>query len=446
MKICIALVGDKHLVERLDEMIKEDTLNIQTRLVFVTLQEQLEHTLTEIEVALSICDGVLYTSPHYFKQFSKSLDHNLPTRCLDVSGNDLITGLFRESLNTNLITPLDIRNLSVDTFSRDMILASYANVGIDPVGVKIHLVQILENTFNYDKIAAQHAANYHEYGCLCVTTFRNVFTILQESNISCALAEAEKETLMSEVKSLLLLCRLKQRKNNNTVVIYTYLRAKDDFFISNENQTQEIMEINHVYELLALFSQQIDGALFTLSNNECVIVCNNQMIIEQVTSQYTEFRLIEDVNRETMFHISVGIGYGDTLLQSRQNAIIGVNNANRYGGNGAFLVYDPQHIIGPFGIPLEDNRNEKWIYDEYLTQVAKACELSINTIYRLHDIATRKRGHAFTAKELSTLMKVTPRTINRILNKLVEKSYVDVIGHHVIGERGRPSRIFCINF
>lgn len=446
MKYQIALIGDQYTVDKLEGLVAKEALNIQTYRVIFDPLERFKGLLPRVEAALSACDGVLYTDAHYFKQCSTALRHTLPARHLVISPNDLLTGLFKASLDNAAGCLVDIKNLSVDAFSREMILASYVGLGIDQAKVSIIQVPLSQGQFNHKELALAHAANHRDHGCLCITAFSNIYEELLRLGVPVALVKSGREALLRELRSLLLMCQLKRDKHNEIVVIYTYLRIKDGFFVSNENQTQEIMEINHVYELLALFSQEIDGALFTLSNNECVIVCNNQLILEQTTEQYTNFSLIRDVSRETMFHMSVGIGYGDTVLQSRQNAIIGVNHAILYGGNRAFLVYDPRHIIGPLGVPSEDSESANLIYDEYLTQVAKVSGLSINTIYKLRNIAVRKRGRAFTANELAELMQVTPRTVCRIIEKLETQGYVAVIGRHVIGKRGRPSRIIRIDF
>ena len=54
----------------------------------------------------------------------------------------------------------------------------------------------------------------------------------------------------------------------------------------------------------------------------------------------------------------------------------------------------------------------------------------------------KKHNNIFTYKELAEHMKINIRSMNRILEKLEEKGFVNVIGQEAAsGKKGRPGRL-----
>jgi hypothetical protein len=142
----------------------------------------------------------------------------------------------------------------------------------------------------------------------------------------------------------------------------------------------------------------------------------------------------------------MGIGYGITVREAKFNAQEGMKNSQNAKGNRAYIVYNNE-TIGPIASEYQaiENDQEKHL-DEQYNKIAKDVTVSINTIFKLHCIIDETRKDTFTSKELSGHLDITPRSVNRILNKLEEKGYAEVIGKKMISNAGRPSRIIKLNF
>ena len=52
----------------------------------------------------------------------------------------------------------------------------------------------------------------------------------------------------------------------------------------------------------------------------------------------------------------------------------------------------------------------------------------------------------YTAEELAQTLNITLRSANRILLKWLDAGLVDIIGEEKVAHRGRPKRIYYIQF
>ena len=90
-----------------------------------------------------------------------------------------------------------------------------------------------------------------------------------------------------------------------------------------------------------------------------------------------------------------------------------------------------------------NDSNEK-IFNDKLKIIAEKTNLSINTIFKIQCAIEQKGGNTFTSKELSDIFGVTPRSINKIIEKLQIYNYAEIVGKRVTSTAGRPSRIIKI--
>ncbi len=63
-------------------------------------------------------------------------------------------------------------------------------------------------------------------------------------------------------------------------------------------------------------------------------------------------------------------------------------------------------------------------------------------VFKLHCIIDQEKKNSFTSAELASHLRITPRSVNRILLKLESSGHAKLIGKRIIGKTGRPSRVF----
>ena len=84
--------------------------------------------------------------------------------------------------------------------------------------------------------------------------------------------------------------------------------------------------------------------------------------------------------------------------------------------------------------------------DEQFLYLSKKSKVSVRIIANLYQACRDTGRQRFTAAELADLTGVTPRTINRILAKLIDHHLAQDVGRRFKDKTGRPSRIIEILF
>ncbi|HZW49899.1 MAG TPA: hypothetical protein VFF80_07215 [Bacillota bacterium] len=80
----------------------------------------------------------------------------------------------------------------------------------------------------------------------------------------------------------------------------------------------------------------------------------------------TKFTLLDNVKENANSTVSIGIGYGNTALEAKVNALSGTEKAEKSGGDNAFLLCSNDKIIGPvYGIRGKKISDKK-IDDKFL--------------------------------------------------------------------------------
>ena len=169
-------------------------------------------------------------------------------------------------------------------------------------------------------------------------------------------------------------------------------------------------------------------------------------ILETETQNFQNLFILSDVSKNTSSTISIGIGYGITVREAKYNAQKGMKKAINSNGDKAFIVYNKK-VIGPIVSTEKKLENNTQLFiDEKYNLIASNTNISVNTIFKLHCIIDETKKKTFTSLELANHLDITPRSMNRIINKLESNNYSKIIGKKVISKAGRPSRIIELLF
>ena len=85
------------------------------------------------------------------------------------------------------------------------------------------------------------------------------------------------------------------------------------------------------------------------------------------------------------------------------------------------------------------------IQDQFLP-LAQLSGVSVRILMLLYRACRDMDRSRFTSAELADLTGVTPRTMNRILQKLMDRNLAREVGLHFTARTGRPSRLIELCF
>lgn len=187
-------------------------------------------------------------------------------------------------------------------------------------------------------------------------------------------------------------------------------------------------------ELLA-YSREVEGNIQAVDENEYLILSNKGLLNNPENVQ-TLISLIKSKNY-SRFCIGVGIGEGNTIVQSEKNARLALKLSINEGKNNIFFS-NGQEIKGPLMSSKEIEYKNS--FDKEIVKISKTAEVSSLYLEKIKSIMRKQEKNTFTSRELSEFLSISERSVNRIIKKLIEKGYAEEAEFESSAGAGRPRR------
>lgn len=180
-------------------------------------------------------------------------------------------------------------------------------------------------------------------------------------------------------------------------------------------------------------------------NDLGMLIQNTVRGIEIYTTKEKVLEIIGDhlnCGLQSLFNNNLHIGYGinKEFYSAKHLAIEAIRHAKDVGES--YLMNEKNHLI-----KLSGKGNSKGSVERLdIIRISKESNLSVDTIqniiYTMEELSTNE----LTTRDLSSTLDMTTANANRILNTLVNTGLAETDTFKQIGIRGRPSKIYRINF
>ncbi|HWR38696.1 MAG TPA: hypothetical protein VN611_04285 [Patescibacteria group bacterium] len=354
-----------------------------------------------------------------------------------------VSSLLRVLLEIQLTGRYDIRRLSSDLYESSQLYEAYEEVGIPRDILQIYITDHTPHAEDYlDHVCAFHEQHYfqHRTTC-CLTALSSVYEKLSGNGIPCFRVDPTTDVVRQTLNKIQLNHLLQVSQQSQIVALLVCIDSSHEYALINDNEYQYIIDKTNVAREIYLFAQRIQAAVAEVGPREFLLFSTKQLL-ESVTSNYEEISLLQSVKKHTSRTVSIGVGYGKTAQEAKNNASLGMARAEKSGGDRAFIIYSGGKFIGPLqsapATPLEETKRK---IDGRFLAVSEKAGVSVNTIFQLCSIITQQEKNRFTPAELAQLSGVTLRTVNRVITKLTAHGFCFEVGKRVFAKAGRPSRI-----
>lgn len=438
MAFKLGVVGHRETLDLVASLVKEYFNEVEVLTEEFGNDENITEAVERIARLQLECDGILYSRKDPYLLISGRLNHTVPVRYVEVDKSHLLISLFRATIRYGF----QPTNVSIDTFDCQATAEALLTVGIPRDRLMLRPVTVAAegDTKGFVKATlAQHLANYEDGAQLCVTNVTDVYNSLLSHNVPAALINPTVESFVHEIRNLILRYRLKSQNASPLSVLYARLRYKEKFRSYGMMPIREIDELDKAAKLVLVFAEKLDGAMFALSRWEYLLLCS-RVLLEETTDHFTEIALVEHIDRDTVFDVSLSIGCGGTVREAHSNAILASNSAFMKKTSNTVVALSREQIIGPI-TPKSEHFAQDSLTETRLQEIARTAGLSANTVNRLYQATRRRNSSLFTSAELAEILEVSIRTSNRIIQRLTEQRYARVAGKNLVKPRGRPQRV-----
>lgn len=406
----IAVLGSTTFIERLRSF--EHELST-IRLDYYTYN--IPSDAKNIVSTIKPCDAVFFSGSFPFNYAEESiLKLPIPSFYLKQDESAITTTL----LSLSFTNPTAIHKLSIDLVHPESVKSVLEDIGQTD---QTPFLMKIDTSFDLEEIVAFHT-NLQKSGAslLAITSIHAVYQRLRDNGLSVIRMIDPKSSIIKgieDTKSLALLF-----KSQSAKIAIGYLQTSKELSISEEKVKQIATSIhaNTVKEadnLYTLFSTQGD-VQEALNNN-----------------------LITSWMSPSSPPVKIAFGYGKTVIEATQNARDALSYAT---DNTAYLLTDSKELLGPY--PNSNKQISLKNNEPQLVQIAKETTLSPANLSKVIQFSRSRKSTEFTAYDLEVYLQVSRRTTERILKKLADHGYAQVVGEEMTYQQGRPRAIYELNF
>ena len=279
----------------------------------------------------------------------------------------------------------------------------------------------------------------------CITIFYKVRDILKSRGVPVFILQPSFDDIRAGLQRLVL-TNEQESSHNNPLAVMTIKTDMETVWMPEGGSFQLSIEKLHISREVCQFSKLLHAA--------CIeqppwgyILFTTRKDMESATDNYSRLPLMRNISESTAFTISIGIGYGNGGDEAEYHSMKALQQAQAHGGSKAYLI--GRNISTP--IPMSktadgDHLTSKGSIDTQFFYLSRKAGVSLRMIAKLYYACQSSGKRRFTSFELADMAGVTPRTMNRILNKLIDHHLAQDVGRHFTVKTGRPGRIIEILF
>lgn len=269
---------------------------------------------------------------------------------------------------------------------------------------------------------------------LIVTRFSSLRDFFDHNGIRYELLLASQESMQESFLSLYM-----QLSNE---LIYNFATCVGIVSTSKYDQTGE--HLSSLLKELKRCNKKLGNTFLIHEHEKHYELTTNSSSLKELTRQYSFCPVCSHLNDVLDFPVFIGWGCQESIADAYKNAQWALKEAMRTGTTSSYIATSDNILIGPLS-----NIHRKLIADTGLEQAAEIhsrCGIDPRHISNILLAMKKAKKTAFTARELSLFLNLSPRNTSRILNTLSENGFARVREQHAPHRKGRPVKIFTLSF
>ena len=177
---------------------------------------------------------------------------------------------------------------------------------------------------------------------------------------------------------------------------------------------------------IAQFNRELGGGMILRNYANSTEILTSNSTLRCLTRNGSRSQLTDYLRQNCATAFSLGWGVGLNVLQAQQNANRSINESLRDPSHGTYLIDENDRLTGPLG--AEGCRTFSTRSSQEAQLLAQRIGLSLTNAERLLEVSRNQLNMRVTRNDLSLYLNATPRTANRILNRLTELGAAVAVG------------------
>lgn len=332
----------------------------------------------------------------------------------------------------------------LERVSIDMIPATHAVEGESLLQLKETVKDLYVKTFEAD-IDSRELFNFHydlwkqkkTDGAL--TCYPSVNEALQKAGVPANLMSPTRIEIFQTIR--IFFEKIKTSYYKDTQIGVEKIEVKDfDLIKEKMEKTYQVQYLElRMKETLIQLCEKIDGSLFEEGHGRYTIFSSRGAIEREIQSLKDKAHYL---SLEAKTTVSVGIGFGKTVLSAEINAHRALQQSKKKEEQGiVVMIQDDETIIESVGQEQELTYSYRTDDKDFLEKLKKG-SISVKTFKKIDALIQKMRWRDFTTKDLAANLQMSERNAQRIVAELCDAGLAESIGEESHYDRGRPIKIY----
>lgn len=425
--IRIGIICNAEFRDELDQALAEADPQFEFEVRCYAHQDEAAAFTRELETQV---DAILYSGPVPYYIALEQGPISVPSDFVVYDEVSLLKAFFELQRRA-----ADLSTISVDTISVATINDVCREIGVDATAIRS---MPLHERGIHDDFARFHIDNYRSGSTSYALTCRSVVKKqLEQAGVPCHFMFWTKHTILKALD--LLVSRYLQTKYRGSQIAVGLLRVKlpeRDVSIADQQRMRLEMQA-----YLLESAQRLGLSLLDIGDG-LYFFCTTYGALKAHTQDFTTAPYFPPLPTHKKYNFHVGIGTGPNATIAEDGARKALHRAEMENRHSAFIILDNDRLIGPLG----SNSSARLIRvsDAEISRLAETIGITTANLARIFQALELDKDANYSAAELSAILNTTPRTARRVLNRLTEAGYAQVVGESQPVGQGRPTTIYKI--
>ncbi|MGW8428581.1 transcriptional regulator [Peribacillus simplex] len=381
-------------------------------------------------------DGMIMNRLSYLYIEKEIKTFKTPTYCFGINERDFYNTLFKIS---RTYKDLDFSRVCIDFITVENNYLGLKNILSDkefPYTIDWKLHDSI-----YQDILNQHVALSEQNKIdLSITGMSNILDQLNEMGIKTVRFSPSLETILEKFEQAINEIEHKQLLENRIVIGNVSIENLDlSLGTINDLELKKML----LYKSLLEYSTKQKLPFIIQKGNLYYEIITSFKDLKRLTNNFTYCSVLNYLKENLPFKVNIGWGIGNTMYEARSKAQ-SANKETQVHPYGSIVITENDQIIGPLG--EESCIEYSNSIDPEMEKLSKKLGISVLLIQKIISIISKTNSNELSSEDVSFYLGVTSRGANKMLNRLQEKGVAEIIYQKQEKLRGRPRKIYKIDF
>lgn len=423
MKVKMAVFGHQEIINRVEHDIKDKSHIEMIPFTYSQAQET-----TELIDKAFMCDVYVFTDVlSYMFAKEEVKKKRLPTVRMLIDEYAILTAFYKLKKRHGI----QLNRLSIDVSHEDYVMQMLNDLSVKDQTIFTFSYQD-EDLIDVDKIVGFHRQLWNDGKIdYVLTSSEDIAKELKKDHIPTHCIKVPARHISEAIDEAEKMIMLNKQTSKQIVSGHIYL--KDEH--TGEIAPQHI--IRNVHDVLLTFGRQTKTAILLHSDYHFTLF-GTRDLLNYITSNFRTFPLLEKIKQTVPENIIVnlGFGFGLTTKEAEKNANLAIEKCHEKREHNCYIVNEREEVIGPIGV--KRNFDTSKLYDDLIHKARLNNQLSYNFI----QFITNRNNEPFSSHDIALHYKVTKRSAERTINKLLSGNIIKHVGEERPYLKGRPRKLF----